>query len=220
MFHNIALGALSEGDTTGALQNLAEAEALDPHQTEFHHTRARAFYFRKETILAETEVRRAIELDPKNSGAQNTLGKLLFDQGKSSEAQTHLMLAANDPLYYDAYKAWTLLGIIQYRNADYKKAKDYFDRAIISSPMGACIAYYYRGHVQLRDSLFGEAIRDYSLASRQFCAGFADAHLALGLAYEQSKQFDQARKKYLEIQTSFPSTRIAEQAMNHLRYLP
>ena len=34
------------------------------------------------------------------------------------------------------------------------------------------------------------------------------------------KQYDQARKKYLEIQSRYPETELADKAMNRLRALP
>ena len=84
----------------------------------------------------------------------------------------------------------------------------------------SCVAYYYRGHLNLRENRFKEASRDYEHATQKFCAGFADAHFALGVAYLRNKQYDLARKKFLEIKQRYPNTEMADQAMDRLRYIP
>ncbi len=216
----IANGALVEGDPTGALANLMQAEHEDATLPELHHSKALVFFVKKDLPAAILCARKAVELKPDYSDANNTLGKLLMDQGQVTEAILYLTLAANDPIYRQAFKALTSLGIVEYRRGKFKKAEDHLTRAINASADGACVAYYYRGHLRMRDSRLPEAIKDYQSAGKKTCAAFADAQFALGMAYEQNKQFDQARKKYLEIQTQFPNTEVAEKAVTHLRFLP
>ena len=48
----------------------------------------------------------------------------------------------------------------------------------------------------------------------------AGAHLELGMAFERDKQFDAARKKYLDVAKLFPNTDLSKQAIDRLRYLP
>jgi TolA-binding protein len=94
------------------------------------------------------------------------------------------------------------------------------NRAVLDAPNQACIALYYRGHIKLREAKFDEAIHDYDQATRKTCAKFGEAHLALGIAYEKNRQFELARKTFLEIQKRYPNTKLAEQALDQLRYLP
>jgi len=216
----IAGGSLDEGDPTGALQSLAQAEVENPTMPEIFHTRALAFNAKHDLPLAIQAAKRAVELKPDYSDANNTLGKLLMDDGQTSAAIKYLTLAASDILYRDAYKAQTNLGILNYRQGRFNKSLEYLNRAILSSPVLACVAYYYRGNLDLRDSNFKDAVRDYAKATQQVCANFQLAHLALGIALEESRQFDRARKTFLEIQKRFPNTRVADQAFEHLRKLP
>lgn len=220
MLVEIANGAIAEGDPTGALQNLARAEAEDDSLPELHHSKALAYHLRREPAKAIQCARRALELKPEYADANNTLGKLLLDDGKLTDAEAPLMIAAENPLYEEAFKPLTNLGILHYRQNQWEKSQSYFDRAILASPQAACIAYYYRGHLELKQSQFNEAVRDYQQASRKLCTGFLDAHLALGIAYERGRQYSEARKKFLEIQQRYPNTKVAEQAVSHLRTLP
>lgn len=220
LFVEVANGALVEGDAIGALENLARAERIDSSLPELHHSRALAYYMKKENDKALDSARVAVKLKPDYSQANNTLGKFLIDEGKYAEAEAPLLSAAKDPLNREAYKANTNLGILYYRTGKYSIAAKHLDKAVDEAPAAACIAYYYRGHLKLKDGHVREATREYEKATEKFCAGFADAHFALGIAHERDRNYDQARKVFLSIKQNFPNSKIAEQAMTRLKHLP
>jgi Tfp pilus assembly protein PilF len=220
MLIEIANSAIIEGDAIGALENLMRAEKEDSELPELYHSKALAFFMKKDLQSAIAQARKAVELKPDYSDANNTLGKLLIDAGRPDQAIAPLELAAKDPLYREAYKPLTNLGILYYRRGTYDRAEQYLTKAINEVPSGACVAYYYRGHLRLRESRFREAQLDYDNAGKRVCAGFADARLALGIAYERGKQYEMARKTFVEVTNRFPNTQVAEQAMQHLRFLP
>ncbi|MGZ3709423.1 MAG: tetratricopeptide repeat protein, partial [Bdellovibrionota bacterium] len=217
---DIANGALMEGDPTSALIALLQAEKDDKNLPELHHSKALVFYVKQDQVTAFAEVKEALRIKPDYSDALNTLGKFLLDQSKYAEAIPSLERAAKDPIYRDAYKPLTNLGIIHYRLGHFAEAKTALNRAIMAAPLGACVAYFYRGHLELRESHFNEAIRDYDQSTKRFCTSFSDAHLALGIAYQYNHQYDDARKKFLEIEQRFPGSTVADQANTHLRALP
>ncbi len=220
MYVEVANGALLEGDPTGALQSLASAENEEPNLPEIHHSRALAYYAKKDLKEALSSARKSVMLKPDYCEANNTFGKLLMDAGNYDEAIKPLMVAANDPLCREAFKAQTNLGIIYYKKLEYEKAMGYLEKAITAAPNVACIAYYYRGHVHIKQSKLSAAIDDYDMATRRFCANFGEAHLALGIAYVQAREYGKARKKFIEIERLYPKTNLANEAINHLRYLP
>jgi Tfp pilus assembly protein PilF len=216
----IAAGALREGDPIGALEQLKQAEELNPKSAELHHTKALAFHAKGEEENALKEAKLAIQLQPDYSAANTTLGKLLLDAGKLAEAEPLLEKAASDSVNREAYKALTNLGILHYRKGDNKKARIYLSKAIESSKNLACIAYYYKGHIDLKEAKVKDAISSYHSASNRLCSGFAEAHMALAMTYERSGQYDLARRKYLEIQQQFNSTNYADRAIQQLRNMP
>ena len=217
---DVGNGALVEGDPTGALSTLIQAEQEDPDMPEVHHSMALAYFAKNDLNEALQEAETAVKLAPKFADANNTLGKILVDMGRYNEATAPLLSAAASPLYRDTFKSWTNLGILYYRKGELSKASDYFEKAIDNSRDQACIAYYYRGHLRLREGKYTDAIRDYKQATQKACGGFADAHLAIAITYERTKQFDLARRSYLNIGERFPNTKAADQAMEHLRALP
>lgn len=220
MLIQVANAALLEGDVVGALENLGLAEAENPDLPDLHHSKALAYHAHGDLQTAIAEARLAVKLKPDYSDANNTLGKMLMDSGKLAEAEIYLNKAAKDPLNRDAFKANTALGILNYRKGEYEKARGHLDKAISQSKGLSCIAYYYRGHISVRQSRLKDAISDYDHASKKLCAAFADAHLALGIAFEQDRQFSAARKKFMEIQERYPSSKYATQAIERLQHLP
>jgi Tfp pilus assembly protein PilF len=220
MLVEVGNGALVEGDPTGALQSFAMAEEEDSRIPELHHSRALAYFAKHDLENAIRSAKRSVELKPNYADANNTLGKLLLEAGRFEEALPPLEVAAHDSLYREAYKAWTNLGILQYRKGQYSQAASLMNRAIQDAPLQACIAYYYRGHIYLRDKQMDQAIENYTHATQKFCASFGDAHLALGMAYQKNRQYDMARKTYLEIQKRYPNTKLAEHALDQLKYIP
>lgn len=216
----LAFGTLTDGDPTGALQKLKEAEALDDESSDLYHVRALAYYFKKDFENAISASQKAIQLKPDFSGAKTTLGVILLETGRMNEAIGHLTEAANDGLNREAFKALTALGIIQYKNLNFEKSQEFMTRAINADPVSSCKAYYYRGHIHLKDGNLSKALKDYDHATKMVCGGFADAYLAKGIAYERSKNYEEAKKVFLMVHQRFPKTEIAEQAMTHYRGLP
>ena len=217
---DVGNASLLEGDPTGALEAFYKAKAEDDSLPELHYGIAMAFYFKRDLNQAMSEMQTSLKLKPDYSDANNAYGKFLIEKGDSKSAIPYLSKAIKDPLYRDAFKARTNLGIAYYKIGQYPDAESQLSEAIVTNPNNACVALYYRGHVRLRDSRFKEAIADYDKATRKLCARFGEAHVALGIAYIDSKKYDLARKKFLEVQDQYPGTKFAEQAMNYLRKLP
>ena len=219
---NAGIAALSVGDYAGALSYTLEAEKRVSERSDIEHLKALIYASKGERGIALEYARRAVTLDPKSSMANNTYGKLLVDDGRGKDGVPYLLAAARDPLNREAFKPWTTLGIYEYHSAHYGRANDYLSHAIESSPVNACIAYYYRGHIHLSQGDLKDAIRDYDSSTRKFCADFPDGHLALGIAFERDKQYDRARRIFLETRDMFKENNptVAEQAMDHLKTLP
>ena len=220
MLVEVANGALAEGDPTGALQSLLKAEQEDDRLPELYHSKALAFYAKHDLESAVESAQKAVEIKPNYADANNTLGKLLLDQGRFKDAAGPLQVAGKDPLYRESYKAWTNLGISEYRQGHFAQSQIFLDRAIQDSPTLSCIAHYYRGHINLKKQAVKEAIYDYRQATIKFCANFGDAQFALGLAYGQDKQYAKARKTFLEVQERHPRTALSERALAQLKTIP
>jgi Tfp pilus assembly protein PilF len=217
---NYAVAAVGDGDPIGALQSLSYIADDARDIPEYHHVKSMALAAKHDTEAALNESQLAVALRHDFPEAQTTQGKLLMDLGRYDEAVRILEPAARNPLYRDAFKADTSIGVIEYRRGHYADALRALSRAIEAAPKQACLAYFYRGHIHLKLNATSLAVEDYTKASYSTCSTFADAHLALAIAYERNHDSEQARKKFLDVARHFPNTTLARQAMDHLRALP
>ena len=216
----VADGAVQEGDPTGGLRFLQEAESYDASLPELHHVRALALIQKHEYAAAILSAEKAIRIKPDFAEANNTLGRLLMETGRTNEAIAFLQRAATNLVFRESYKADINLGILYYRTGQDPLARKYLDHAILIAPMQSCVAYYYKGHLDLRASKMADAISNYEKATLKFCGKFADAHLALGTALVRDRQYERARKKLLDVYKIFPESAVAKQAMEQMRRLP
>lgn len=216
----IGASALEEGDSSGALQSLARAEELGSRSPALHHVRALAYLQRKDLAPALEAARMAHELAPRDSQIATTYGKLLMDAGRHQEAEKALLPAANDPLYSESYRARTNLAILYLARGQDAPASEQIERAINESPQRACHAYYFRSQMGLKSGRLRQSLKDLDRATQGACAGFAEAHLGLGLALARDRQYEKARKKFVEISQRFRGTEYAEKALENLGYLP
>lgn len=215
-----ATGFLQDKKFALALQSLNDAEKLDDSLPEIYHVRALVDFYREQLPEAIEEEKRALKVNPNYTEANNTLGKFLVDQNKPDEAIPYLEKATSDQVYRELYKPLTNLGIAYYRKALYAKSGEYFNRAIVESPELACVAFYYRGHLDLLNGQVQLAIDDYAQASKHFCTSFVEAHFAQATAYVRAKRTEQAKKKFLEIHDRFPDSPLASKALDEVRKLP
>lgn len=216
----VALASLNEGDLTGTLQSVAAAEAYDPNIPELQLTKGIAYFGKHQPSLAIEFVKKAVSLNPTLSDANNTLGYFLLSQGRYDEAVAPLLKAARDPLYRDSYKSWTNLGVIKFQLGLYSESRNFFDHAIVDAPERACTAYYYRGQLGVQTSNLDAAIQDFQNGTKKFCARSPDTQLALALAHQKKKEYNSARRIYIEVHDRYPNTRFADEAMDQLRNLP
>lgn len=216
----VALASLGEGDLTGTLQSIAAAEAYDANIPELQLTKGIAYFGKHQPSLAIQYVQKAVSLNPNLSDANNTLGFFLLSQGRYDEAMQPLMKAAKDPLYRDSYKSWTNLGVIKFQLGLFSESRNFFDRAIVDAPERACTAYYYRGQLGIQTNNLDAAIQDFQNGTKKFCARSPDTQLALALAHQKKKEYNSARRIYIEVHDRYPNTRFADEAMDQLRILP
>jgi Tfp pilus assembly protein PilF len=218
LFLELASATLLEGDPTSALGTLETAEALDPGLAEIHHLKALCYHAKHRKNLALASARKAVRLSPKRSEFSTTLGRLLSDAGERQEARTYLKAAAEDVLYYDAYKAWTSLGLLSLAEKNAHAALEELGTAIQENPERACIAYYERGKLKKEQKHLQAALQDFVSASTRFCIQFHEAKLERAKTEQALGHLIQARKLFLELHDS-PKSEIAKEASLALQSL-
>jgi len=83
---------------------------------------------------AQTQIERAIKLDPNDPSVNNNYGLLLCSLGDEAEGMRYFNKALNDPLYRTPEYAYVNAGICAKNMGDYARATQFLGRALALSP--------------------------------------------------------------------------------------
>ncbi|MEW6303477.1 MAG: tetratricopeptide repeat protein [Verrucomicrobiota bacterium] len=142
-----------------------------------------------------------------NAAAHLNVGQQLEELGRTAEARARFERALE--INPRAEEALYNLGLIHFRERDWKRAADYFTRAAQVNPFRA-ETYIQLGSIQLAEGQPAEALgffqRAVELSPRSF-----EGHHNLGVTFSQSGRLDLAVRHFLqavEINPNAPTTRI------------
>lgn len=119
----LAVGYFEQGQTTVALDELKQALVTDPNFGDAFNLRGLVYMRLNDFRLAEDSFRRAIALNPGDSGAQQNLGWLLCQQNRHGEAAQHFGRALSNPQYVDRPKAFMVQGLCQAKAGQKEQAE-------------------------------------------------------------------------------------------------
>ena len=183
---NVALGRLAE-------QAAQKAIDLDPRLTTGYSVRGSLRYLhRYDWVGAESDFKKALEIEPTNSRVLARYGKLLRYVGRTEQATTMLRKAIElDPLQYSD---WQNLGIALAESGDHAGAYDAFKHALAIQPGNANTAFAL-GTLQLLEGKAQEALVTFQSNSDEDFrgAGVAMAEHSLG----DAKASEQALEKLI-----------------------
>lgn len=116
-----------------AEEKLLRAIEQDSSNAAAHSALAFVYQQREEFDLAERHYRRALSLDPSDSGVRNNFGVFLCSRGKTGEGEGYLLDAARDRNHATPEVAWTNAGLC-FKSKDAEKAEGYFREALRQNP--------------------------------------------------------------------------------------
>ncbi len=148
----------------------------------------------RESVLKESEehARIAVQSDPDLQQAHYTLGRVLQEQGKLTDAYESYKSSVNsDTEFSPAYSA---MGLIDLKEGRLAEAKTNFQQAITLNS-GNSTAHYGLGEVYLKEGSLDQAIKELNISLYQF-RNSAPVYMALGKAYEAQGNDDAALKQY------------------------
>lgn len=102
------LALRTDGDVPGAIQSLQRAVALSPRSALFRANLASAFEASNQNGTAEAVARSALEIDPHDGLALQTLARLLRVRGALDDAEQHLTRLVDSSTANPPERAWAL----------------------------------------------------------------------------------------------------------------
>ena len=129
---NATLGAhyLQQGEYQAAKAKLDKALLQNPRSPLVHNVMAALYLQLKVYDKAEFHFKRAIQIAPEYSEAQNNYGVFLCGKGRYREAEQQFLEAIKNPFYPQTAEAYENAGLCVQRIPDIAKSIDYFNQAL------------------------------------------------------------------------------------------
>lgn len=148
----LGAGYFGRGQYAIALQELNIARAADPGYAPAYSVLGLVHAELREDKQAEDNFRRAIDLSPNYSEAQNNYGLFLCQRGRIAESLVRFEAALANPLYATPETALANAGVCAMEKGDLAQAEVYFIRALKRAPrqptalLGMAEFNYRKGH--------------------------------------------------------------------------
>jgi len=130
----LAAGYYARGQYAVALQSLRTALEADAHYAPAYNILGLVHGELREDRQAEASFRRALELSPQYSEAQNNFGLFLCQRGRLDEAVAHFDAALANPLYATPERALVNAGACALEKGDLQRAERHFIGALRRAP--------------------------------------------------------------------------------------
>ena len=120
---------VSQGHTDQAHGRVDQALGAQPNNASLHFLKAQIYGFEKNAPGAESELRRALELDANYLPAYSALGALFVNTSQQERAITEYQkIVERRP---DSAAAYTLIGMLEFSRQNYDAAADNYRKALV-----------------------------------------------------------------------------------------
>lgn len=137
----LAVSYYQQGKFAVALDELKEAQKLDPNFVDVYNVFGLVFTELGENARAEENFKRALQIEPGNSDLNNNYGWYLCQHGREKESFGYFEAALRNPLYTQKAKPLQNAGVCATRLGETAVAEDYFRRSFELDPSGVVAAY-------------------------------------------------------------------------------
>ncbi|MEM7542641.1 MAG: type IV pilus biogenesis/stability protein PilW [Pseudomonadota bacterium] len=135
----LAIQYIQEAQYDIALKRIEKALAADPRHVDAFNAQGLLYNRLGESEKAESSFKRAIRIEPDNSGALNNYGLFLCSQKRYDEGIELLTKAIANPLYRNPEIAYGNAGNCALRKSDNTLAENYFRQALEINPNFAAV---------------------------------------------------------------------------------
>lgn len=206
---------VQQGSYSKGLRYLKQATELDPDNEEYMNNLGLAYIARGAKNEAEASFKKTLEINPDFTEAKHNLGAFYLHTNNLTEAEKYLIEATKDLTYEGVNQSLYLLATISIRRKEDKKAEKYLLEAT-SNNSGFCKGWYALSEIELKNQRFLAAQKYLEKATNGVCFEFPQGHYELGKLYLKNRNYDLARKKFINIIKLFPETNWAKQAKSSL----
>jgi len=206
-----------ERDNLRAIRHLTQSVRENPGNDAAHYLLGTIYLGRQELELAEEHLRKAVELrGPTRPAARaealNSLGVLLIQRGKHTEAVEALREAAEEVLNREPWLALGNLGWAYIELGQLDDAIAVLKRSLFDQPM-FCVGLYRLGQAHYLKGEHEEAekrLRSAVAVPEVGCSEMQEAHQLLGMCYLRMGKDDKARSSLERCRDLAPESETGE----------
>lgn len=213
----LGMQLMGQGDTTGALKELLEAEKLYADDPELQNDLGYAYLAKERPELAVQHFQRALKLKPDFGEVRNNLGVTYLQLGNMDAAIAALMPLTEDLLYPTPHYPLTNLGLAYYRKAQYGESERYYLAALKQAPR-FLKALRGLGRTYMAMGEGAKAVRSLRKAV-ELAPKFQPLYLDLAQAYRQAGDIRGAEETYRALVRMDPYSESAAEARKALQGL-
>jgi tetratricopeptide (TPR) repeat protein len=197
--------------------------ATDPMSAPARSALASTYFFAGRPREAETEARRALELDSKYGNAYLNLSYFSHRQGNLDKAIEYLEQAKSEisqnPITRSNLATIHLnVGLLYAQRKDYRRAEENIRKSI--EMWSRAVGWFYAGQMYFQSDRYQEALDMYREASRHVPPKYAPIHLAVAAVYEKLGDRRRAQAEYARyLELAIPDSPDVKQVEQRLRQL-
>lgn len=191
---NLGEAFLVEKKYAPAYREFLKAEKLNPKDPILYYDFGLFYYERKELDKAVEAYKKAIKLKPDFASAINNLGVVYMEKEEWDKAIKTLLPITESYVYATPHYPCFLVGQAYYHKQNYKKAVEYFKKAIELQP-DYVFAYHWLGRTYITLKMPKEAVSALEQAVKK-TPGVAVFHLDLGRAYQMAGKYKKAKDAF------------------------
>lgn len=170
---------LRRKDYVSTLKELLKGKKECPKKPEIHYLLGVTYFSFKKYDEAEKAYKKALELRPNYPDATNNLGNVYLETGRYDDAIKTFVEAYENLLNPNQLQTIVNLGIAYMKKGDFAAAKDWFEKAISSTP-NYCPALLNLGHLYSKENRHNEALEAFRTTVQE-CPGICAGHLNYGV---------------------------------------
>ncbi|CAM2068100.1 Tetratricopeptide repeat protein [Sulfidibacter corallicola] len=215
--YKIGVNYLNNNEVLQAIQHLETAVNQDDTNFRYRHGLGLAFSMNGQLEEAESELNRALAINPNHSESYNLLGSVYIDQERYIEAVEVLKKVIRDKNYGQPQFPYFNLGLAMRRQDRLTEAVAAFQKVVQIDPS------FYRAYIALADIYKQNGDYDHALYFYQKAEpGFTNDVSVLyeiGHALFKLKRYDQAKTYLAQVSILFPPPVIDKPTQEMLRYI-
>lgn len=205
---------LHERNYTAALNELTEAEKLNPDDPEVIFNLGLAYYFKNQYHAAEQRFLRAVELRKEFAQARNYLGDTYLRMKRWDDAIAQFTIVSQDLFSTDQENAGLNLGLAYLGKGDTAMALSLLRPRVAANPQNP-VGHLFLGRAYFADDKVTLAIEQYREALR-IVPDYAEAQYYLGLACRKANKPDEARIAFREVVRLSPYSELGQLSKEQL----